>query len=151
MVAAYDGFSFLLVQSGLRWAVGQSEVFDYPTLRTADDAYKLTEHMRTLPDERMAVFCLKPNGLVIAIEEFSGEALVEVFKEPARLTHAALLTNASGIVVVRNSADLLPRTGDAKLVRALVKALGARSLHFLDYLVITPTGYISVPDPAKVR
>lgn len=125
-------YAVRLDSAGKHIAVGQC-------LRTPKDAAAV--FLATLQDEPSEVFamlCLTTKNRVIAYHEVSRGALDATLVHPREVFKAALLANASSIIVGHNhpSGDSTPSPDDLALTQRLVAAGDIIGVPLLDHVIV---------------
>lgn len=108
-------------------------------LRSARDATAaLAATLEHEPSEVFAILCLTTKNRVIAYHEVSRGALDCTIVHPREVFKAALLANASGIILAHNhpSGDPTPSPDDLALTQRLQESGAILGIHVLDHIVI---------------
>jgi DNA repair protein RadC len=98
--------------------------------------------------EQFKVLTLNRANRVTGIYEASQGGVAGTVADPKHIMVAALLNNASGIILAHShpSGNLTPSQADMVLTKKLKEAGTFLELQVLDHLIVTPKGYYSFAD-----
>lgn len=119
------------------------------TIRSSRDcAAVLTALLQDEPCEVFGILCLTTRRRVIAYHEVSRGSLDTTIVHPREVFKAALLANASAIILCHNhpSGDPLPSADDRGITQRLRTAGDILGIDVLDHLVIGDGRYVSFTD-----
>ena len=122
------------------------------TIRSSRDcAAVLTALLQEEPCEVFAILCLTTKHRVIAYHEVSRGSLDMTIVHPREVFKAALLANASAIILCHNppSGDPSPSVDDCVLTRRLRSAGEILGIDVLDHVVIGDGRYVSFTDTGR--
>ena len=141
----------------IRYAVrtdadGRPVVLGRTLSRPRDVAHVL---MTLLQDEAAEVFgilCLTTKHRVIAYHEVSRGALDATLVHPREVFKAAILANASAVILAHNhpSGDPTPSGEDIALTRRLVDGGALLGIEVLDHLIVGDGRYCSFRDEGRL-
>ena len=103
------------------------------------------------PSEVFGMLCVTPRHRIIGYHEVSRGPLQASAVQPRDVFRAAIVANASAIILVHNcrSGDPMPREDDVALARKLACAAEALGVPILDYIVIAGNRHDSVRDTVR--
>ncbi|OFW79013.1 MAG: hypothetical protein A2201_03005 [Alicyclobacillus sp. RIFOXYA1_FULL_53_8] len=125
----------------------RSEKFDVKQIRSADDAARiLYEYLDNEDREHFVVMLLDTKHKVTGINTVSIGSLDATIVHPREVFKAAILANASGIIVahLHPSGDPTPSPEDIAVTRRLLEAGKVLGIDVLDHLVIGDRRYRSL-------
>lgn len=108
-------------------------------IRTPDDAIEvLAEEFKTYDREFMGVLNIAANGVPINFHVCHIGGLSESIVEPRQIMKAALLSNASGIIMVHNhpSGSLNPSSVDIETTKRIKECGDLLCISLLDHIII---------------
>jgi len=108
--------------------------------------------LRDEPSEVFAILCLTTKHRVIAYHEVSRGSLDTAPVHPREVFKAALLANASAIILAHNhpSGDATPSADDCALTQRLQAAGDLLGIDVLDHVVIGDGQYISFKETGRL-
>jgi len=128
-----------------RDAANQPILIDHTLDTPAAAATALTTLLQDEPAEVFAILCLSTKHRVIAYHEVSRGTLDATLVHPREVFKAALLANASAIILAHNhpSGDPTPSRDDIVLTRRLVDAGALIGVDVLDHIVVGDGRHVS--------
>ncbi len=116
-------------------------------LRTAKQVYEYLKDMRELPKENLRGLYLNSHFHVIHDEVISIGSLTANVVHPREVFKPALEYSASALILAHNhpSGIVKPSTEDVAITRQLIDAGKILGIHVLDHIIVTKTGFASVP------
>jgi len=117
-----------------------------PTLDRPEVVAEVFAPMTSLDRECVAVALLDARHRLIAVHAVHVGTPTHSYVGPGDVFKAAILTNASGIVLVHNhpSGDPSPSEDDAELYRRLKRAGELLGVAVLDHVVVAQDGFVSL-------
>lgn len=118
-----------------------------PRLSSPDAIYRyLMPQLAHLPVERFVVLSLNARNALLGLDIVAEGSVDQCHVDPRDVFRAALAQKATGIVVGHNhpSNDAEPSEHDVALSRRLAASAEMLCIRFLDSLVITSAGFISM-------
>lgn len=123
-----------------------------PTLRTAKDVFEYAIDMRTLPKEHLRGLYLNTHYKVIKDEVISIGTVDANIVHPREVFRPALEYAAAAVILVHNhpSGEMTPSAPDVAVTEQLIEAGALLGIDLIDHVVVTRTGFASVPAPYRV-
>lgn len=129
-----------------------------PHLRTSKDVYNLLINSVFDPDtilhhEFLKLILLNRAGRVLGVTQISEGSLSETTASLSIIMQAAILGNASGIILSHNHPSgnyENPSVQDDLLTERLKKACLVMQINFLDHIIVTTEGYYSYADEGRL-
>jgi DNA repair protein RadC len=117
-----------------------------------DSAVTLMPLLQEEPSEVFAILCLSTKHRVIAYHEVSRGTLDATLVHPREVFKAAILANASALVVahVHPSGDPTPSPDDIELTRRLVAAGTLLGIEVLDHIIVGDERYVSFKELGRL-
>lgn len=128
-----------------------------PHIKCSHDVYKLL--INTVFDantiehhESLKLILMNRAGRVLGITQISEGGLAETSADIRHILQAAILGNASGIIISHNhcSGNLQPSTHDDLLTQRLQKAAKLMDISLLDHIIVTSESYYSYADEGRL-
>lgn len=112
-------------------------------ITAASDVFELMKDMRGEAQEVMKVLCLSTKNEVVGITEVSRGTVNSSLVHPREIFKAAILSNATSIIMVHNhpSGDPKPSDDDLIITRKLLKAGDVLMIDILDHVIIGDSFY----------
>lgn len=128
---------------------------DRAVIRQSDAAWELLfPHFKDYMHHREAVFAmyLDTGNSVLAIMRVSEGLINGSLIDKRIVMQAALLTNATGIIMAHNhpSGNKEPSRADIGITAELKKCAELFNMRLLDHLIITSDGYLSMNDEGYI-
>lgn len=116
-------------------------------LRTPEDVYEYTKDLHNLPKEQLRGLYLDTHHKVIHDEILSIGTVNASMLHPREVFKPALEYSAAAIILVHNhpSGNSTPSESDCVITDQIVKAGKVLGISVLDHLVVTRSGFSSVP------
>ena len=120
--------------------------------RPRDVAHVLTTLLQDEAAEVFGILCLTTKHRVIAYHEVSRGALDATLVHPREVFKAAILANASAVILAHNhpSGDPTPSGEDTALTRRLVDGGALLGIEVLDHLIIGDGRYCSFREEGRL-
>lgn len=125
---------------------------ELPLITNSNNAYEILlsiwDHDYISYLEQAYILLLNNANRVIAYRLLSTGIVTATFVDPRPIFQAALLTNASGIIIAHNhpSGRLTPSDPDIKITEQINAGAKILNIQLLDHLIISPNGYKSMRD-----
>jgi len=125
-------------------------------VKSSKEAYDLMQHFWDKSQieyrESFKVILLNRANQVLGVNNVAEGGISEVYVDVRMILQAALLSNASAIMLVHNhpSGETKPSNGDDLMTRKAKKAAEALDILLLDHLIITQYGYYSYADNLRI-
>lgn len=128
-----------------------------PVVKSSRDIYKLL--INSVFDsetidyrESLKLILLNRAGCVLGVHTVSEGGLAETSADIRIILQAAILGNASGIILSHNhpSGNLNPSVQDDLLTQRLHKAAKLMDISLLDHIIVTSEGYYSYADEGRL-
>lgn len=118
------------------------------TIRSSDDTYHLLKESANLPQESMFVVLLDSRNRVIGIQEIAIGTSTFVITGPVQVFQAAIIANASAIIVVHNHpSDVVEQSKqDTDFAYAVQGASDILGIKMLDFIIVGEEQYLSFRD-----
>ena len=131
---------------------GQAVIVGRSITSPRDSAAALVALLQDEPTEVFAILCLTTKYRVIAYHEVSRGSLDTAPVHPREVFKAALLANASAIILAHNhpSGDATPSADDCALTQRLQAAGDLLGIDVLDHVVIGDGQYISFKETGRL-
>jgi len=119
-----------------------------PSIHGSHDVYKIMRSLEASPQESMYAMLLNSKNQVHGIHELAKGGARSIAIEPATLFQAAIVANATGVILVHNhpSGGAEPSQEDIHLTRTAVEAGDILGIRLLDSIVIGEDEYVSLAD-----
>jgi hypothetical protein len=142
----YAGNERFLVRTALIRAEGWAEGKDAPTIMNGEDAAVLVEHLQYADQEHVVVLSMSAANKLLAIHEMGIGGTSSAQVETRHLVKVAMLTAASGVILVHNhpSGNPEPSDEDVMLTAAAKKAFACVGIQLLDHIIIAARGHTSL-------
>lgn len=116
-------------------------------LRTAKQVYEYVGDMQTLPKEHLRGIYLNSHYRLVHDEVISIGSLTANIVHPREVFKPAMDYAAVGIILVHNhpSGVTTPSSDDIDITKQLIAAGNILGIHLLDHIVVTKTGFASIP------
>lgn len=120
-----------------------------PTIRTPREVFEYTVDMRTLPKEHLRGLYLNAHYKVIHDEVISIGTVDANIIHPREVYKPALEYSAAAVILVHNhpSGDPSPSPADITVTDQIVRAGGVLGIDLIDHVIVTRSGFMSVPTP----
>lgn len=129
--------------------IAQSRLAQGETLNSPEATYKALQ-IYTQGHERevFGVICLDNQHRIIAFEEMFFGSVDHVSLSPREIARLALRYNASAIVLFHNhpSGDVKPSSADKDATVTVASAMMTVGVRFLDHVIVSPCGYVSLAE-----
>ena len=119
--------------------VDDPPLFSKKPLHTSADAVEVIgEELQKYDRELFCILNLRTNGQVINMNIVSTGTLNAALVHPREVFKSAILSNASGIILIHNhpSGDCQPRKADIAVTKRLIDAGEVLGISILDHIVI---------------
>jgi DNA repair protein RadC len=148
----FDTFDGLEVRVALVRAPDYKPKAQHVISCAADAYHLLLARFRHEPVESLVVLCLSARHRVEAIHVVARGNLTGVQVFPNHVFQAALVANASAIIVAHNhpSGDAEPSRDDLALTRRLAGAGELLGIKLLDHLIVGADSYVSLADRGAI-
>jgi DNA repair protein RadC len=102
--------------------------------------------------ESFKVLLLNRGNKVLGVMNISEGGISETTVDIRLILQAALLSNASGIIISHNhpSGNINPSINDNSITTRIKKACEAINISLLDHIVVTPKSYYSYADEGRM-
>jgi DNA repair protein RadC len=119
------------------------------TVRTPRDVFEYLKDMRELSKEHLRGLYLNTQHKVIHDEVISIGTIDTNIVHPREVFRPALEYSAVAVVLAHNhpSGSLKPSDADIEITRQLVQSGKIMGIQLLDHVIVTKTGYTSIPVP----
>ena len=127
-------------------------VYDGVSIAGPEDAVKIAyRSLHDSPVERLIAILLSTGGHVIGVCDIGLGDLSSAIASPASIAKAALLGNASSVILAHNhpSGDPTPSLSDISVNNCVTAALELFDIELLDSLVIGDNQYSSTTRPGE--
>lgn len=120
-----------------------------PTIRTGSDVFEHVTDMRNLSKEHLRGLYLNAHYKVIHDEVISIGTIDSNLVHPREVFRPALEYAAAAVILVHNhpSGVLEPSSADVAVTQQLIQAGRLIGIEVVDHVIVTKTGYASVPAP----
>jgi DNA repair protein RadC len=125
-------------------------------IKSSKAAYDLMQHLWDKSQieyrETVKIILLNRANYLLGVNTIAEGGISEAVVDVRMILQAALLSNASAIMLVHNhpSGDTKPSNGDDLMTCKAKKAVEALDILLLDHLIITQYGYYSYADNHRI-
>ena len=125
--------------------------YEAPVIKSPAEVYRAATQLLALheePEEHFCIFCLNTKNKIVGVHTISIGSLSATIVHPREVFKAALLNNASAIILIHNhpSGDPEPSRQDIETTRRLVEAGEILGIDVLDHVVVGDGKYISLKE-----
>jgi DNA repair protein RadC len=144
-------FEDLRVRVGLVRSTSHGKYPDVQITRS-QDIYALMSPMSNEPQEVISVILMNTKNIVIGICEVSRGGTSSTLVEPQTVFQPAILSNATGIIIVHNhpSGNTQHSPDDLALSRHIQESANMLGIRMLDFIIIGDKDYTSFADEGLV-
>jgi DNA repair protein RadC len=149
-----------LIEEVNRYTVSDLKISYYPKMRNCDramvnrsgDAYPLFLDKWDMGNiylvESAYLMLLNRGNRVLGIMPISMGGITGTVVDPRVIFRYALVAGAAGIMLAHNhpSGNLKPSKADELVTQKIKQAAWCHDIQFLDHLILTPEGYLSMAD-----
>lgn len=137
----FDGYQGFLVRTALIRSNEYSDK-DPPRINSSNDVVQICKYLATEDQENMVVLCVNRANALMAIHRVAIGPANSAGASIHSMVRAALLTGASGIILVHNhpSGSVTPSEDDMNMTISLVQACMCISISVLDHIIIGASG-----------
>ena len=116
-------------------------------LRTPEQVYAYTRELADLPKEHLRGLYLNSHNQLVHDEVISIGTLTSNVIHPREVFQPALVHSAAAVILVHNhpSGSMTPSSADITVTNQLIEAGRIMGIDLLDHVIVTKTGYTSVP------
>jgi len=116
-----------------------------PTIRSPQEVVNLVKDLDRKDREHFLCIHLNTRSAIIGIEEVTIGSLNAAVVHPREIFKAAILNNATGIILVHNhpSGDCDPSEDDIEITKRLSKACEIMGIEALDHIIVGDGNYFS--------
>jgi DNA repair protein RadC len=135
----------------LKMVKEDSELYEVPVIKSPTEVYQAAKQLLALheePEEHFCILCLNTKNKIVGVHTISIGSLNASIVHPREVFKAAMLNNASAIIIMHNhpSGDPEPSREDIEITHRLVNAGNILGINVLDHVVIGDGRYISLKE-----
>lgn len=131
----------------MKLEIDVSEVKHYATkhIKCPEDVYNYVDDLKKASREVLAVLLLDSKNGILDYHIHSVGSIDNATVYPREIIKKAILTDATGIIIVHNhpSSDPMPSIADKKVTKDLLLLCHLLDMRLLDHIIISNTSYFS--------
>jgi DNA repair protein RadC len=122
-------------------------------ISSSRDVYRIMKSTAGLTAESVYVMLLNTRNRVLGVHEISLGGISKTLLEPVNVFQAAMIANASAIVIVHNhpSGDAEPSPEDVRMAAQIKEMADKLGISLLDSVIIGSGSYVSLADRGQIR
>lgn len=133
----------------LKMVKESSATYETATIKTPQECYEAAKRLLELheePEEHFCIICLNVKNKVVGVHTISVGTLNTSLVHPREVFKAAMLNNASAIILLHNhpSGDPEPSLEDTTTTQRLVSAGEIMGIKVLDHVIVGDGRYVSL-------